>query len=80
MDDLSLTSLTDTIALKYREDSGMRTLLTIRRLLWDYSDSCHTFSESVADSGLFQKLMLDLHLISQDRLGGLQSQIEVTPS
>ncbi|KAH3840608.1 uncharacterized protein LOC127880103 [Dreissena polymorpha] len=76
MDDLSLTSLTDAIVLKYREDSGMRTLLTIRRLLWDYSDSCHTFSESVADSGLFQKLMLDLHLISQDGLGGLQSQIE----
>jgi len=33
---------------------GYSLVVTIREILWNYSDSSHSFSESVAESNLFQ--------------------------
>ncbi|WAQ97801.1 hypothetical protein MAR_022174 [Mya arenaria] len=66
LDALSLSCLTDGQVATRLEDPGIRLLLTVRRLLWDYSDSCPKFSEVIAEGGMFRQLMLDLHFICAD--------------
>ena len=74
---LSIRALTDDIITSRCLDFGIRLLVTIRTLLWDYSHSSPAFTERIVKSGMFRKLMADIHFISTDGLKKLEEHIEV---
>ena len=53
-------------------DHGSLLVLTIREILWNYSDGSHTFSEKISQTDLFQKLVRDLEIIKEDDLTDME--------
>ncbi|XP_045216641.2 uncharacterized protein LOC123566525 [Mercenaria mercenaria] len=49
-------------------DHGTLLVLTIREILWNFSDSSHKFSEMISQTDLFTKLVHDLEIIKEEDL------------
>jgi hypothetical protein len=56
---------------QYPGDHGSLLVLTIREILWNYSDSSHTFSVKISQTDLFHKLAHDLDIIREDDLADM---------
>ena len=54
-------------------DASDMVILKAREILWNFSDSSHRFAEEIAETNMFEKLVIDLKEILKE---GLQ-QIEV---
>lgn len=58
--------------VKDSADHGMVLVLTIREILWNYSDGSHRFSEKISNTDIFEKLADDLALILEDDLQDME--------
>lgn len=58
---------------KEPQDHGMFLILTVREILWNYSDGSHTFSELVSKTNIFEKLVHDLAMILEDDLEDMKT-------
>ena len=74
---LGLTCLTDTLSKQRHQEAGVRLLLTVRQLLWDFSTVGRAVTSAIAASAMFRLLMLDLHAICGDGLAELEARAHV---
>ncbi|KAL4227784.1 hypothetical protein ACF0H5_013220 [Mactra antiquata] len=54
-------------------EHGFPLILTIREILWNYSDGSHTFSQKISETTLFESLVQDLQKIYQEGLQDFQT-------
>ncbi|XP_052794832.1 uncharacterized protein LOC128227924 isoform X2 [Mya arenaria] len=53
---------------------GYNLILTIREILWNFSDSSHRFSETISETSLFSKLVHDLQVIYEHEFDEMQEE------
>ena len=74
LDELDINGVTNPLIHEGKEtqDAGILLVMTIREIFWNFSDRSCYFGEKLAETDLFQLLMIDLEYILKDTLETLQ--------